>query len=211
MHGLPKDRTIIFIPFTVLKNNVGISWKQARNLLLFITLGYIRLETVVHRCSSKKVFLKFCKFHKKTPVLQLLFNKVARFKACNFIKKRLQHRCFKIFREELPITCKAKDQIKAQDQITWSHIGSLLYTEDYHIKCPALFNLIIKDFKNRWKHWVQGPLHTTIFSKHTEILQLKKIFRIFLDYFWNTLEINVFNTKIKLYVKDAIIFKNWRT
>ena len=30
----------------------------------------------------------------KTPVLKSLFDKVAGFQVCNFIKKRLQHSCF---------------------------------------------------------------------------------------------------------------------
>ena len=34
-----------------------------------------------NRCSWE-----FCKFHRKAPVLELLFNKVAALKACNFIK-----------------------------------------------------------------------------------------------------------------------------
>ena len=37
-----------------------------------------------------------CKFYRKTPVLESIFNKVAGLKACNFIKKRLQHRCFPV-------------------------------------------------------------------------------------------------------------------
>ena len=37
---------------------------------------------------------KFSKFHRKTPVLESLFNKVAVLKTYNFIKKMLQHRCF---------------------------------------------------------------------------------------------------------------------
>ena len=41
------------------------------------------------RCSKK-----FCTFHRKTPVMESLFNKVAGLKTCNFIKKRLQHRFF---------------------------------------------------------------------------------------------------------------------
>ena len=40
--------------------------------------------------------LKFRKFHWKTSVLESIFNKVAGLKACNFIKKRLQHTCFPI-------------------------------------------------------------------------------------------------------------------
>ena len=35
---------------------------------------------------------KFWKFHRKTAVLESLFNKVAGLKTCNIIKKRLQHR-----------------------------------------------------------------------------------------------------------------------
>ena len=31
--------------------------------------------------------------HRKTPELESLFDKVAGFRACTFIKKRLQHKC----------------------------------------------------------------------------------------------------------------------
>ena len=37
---------------------------------------------------------KFRNIHRKTPVLESLFNKVAGLQVCNFIKKRLQHRYF---------------------------------------------------------------------------------------------------------------------
>ena len=43
------------------------------------------------RCSEK-----FCKFHRKIPVLKSLFNRVAGLEECSFIKKRLQHRCFPV-------------------------------------------------------------------------------------------------------------------
>ena len=52
------------------------------------------MEAVVWRCSSNRCSLKFRKFHRKTPGLESLFNKVASPQACNLIKKRLQHRCF---------------------------------------------------------------------------------------------------------------------
>ena len=49
------------------------------------------------RCSIKKVVLKnFANIHKKTPLLQSLFNNVAGLRPCSFIKKRLQHRCFPV-------------------------------------------------------------------------------------------------------------------
>ena len=44
----------------------------------------------------KMVFLNFLKFHKNTPLLDSLFNKVAGLQACPFFKKRLQHRCFHV-------------------------------------------------------------------------------------------------------------------
>ena len=44
-----------------------------------------------NRCSWK-----FHNIHKKKPVLEPLFNKVAGLKAYNFIKKKLQHRCFPV-------------------------------------------------------------------------------------------------------------------
>ena len=46
-----------------------------------------------HPRSIKKLLLKISNIHRKTPVLESCFNKVARMKACNFIKKILQHRC----------------------------------------------------------------------------------------------------------------------
>ena len=43
------------------------------------------------------MFLKFFrKFQLKTSVVEFLFNKVAALKARNFIKKKLQHRCFPV-------------------------------------------------------------------------------------------------------------------
>ena len=35
---------------------------------------------------------KFRKFHSKTPVLESVFDEIAGLKACNFAKKKLQHR-----------------------------------------------------------------------------------------------------------------------
>ena len=43
------------------------------------------------RCS-----LKICKFHRKTSVLESLFNQAAGLQVCSSLKKRLQHRCFPV-------------------------------------------------------------------------------------------------------------------
>ena len=42
------------------------------------------------------MFLKISQILQKTPVLESLFYKVAVFQACNFVKNRLQHRCFPV-------------------------------------------------------------------------------------------------------------------
>ena len=39
---------------------------------------------------------KFPNIHRKTPVLESPLNKVAGIQTCNFIKKRLKHRCFPV-------------------------------------------------------------------------------------------------------------------
>ena len=44
----------------------------------------------------KKLFLKFLQFHRKIPVLESSFDKVAGLKAYNFIKKGLEHRFFPV-------------------------------------------------------------------------------------------------------------------
>ena len=63
------------------------------HLLLLLLLS----EAVIRRCSSKQLVLKLLLYSQEnTPVLESLFNKVASLKACNFIKKRLQHRCFPV-------------------------------------------------------------------------------------------------------------------
>ena len=54
---------------------------------------YHQTQPVVPSCSSKQVFRNI---HRKTSVLKSLFNKVAGHQNCNFIKKRLQQRCFPV-------------------------------------------------------------------------------------------------------------------
>ena len=56
----------------------------------------IFLEAVTRNVLQKKLLLKYRNIHRKTPVLESLFNEVAVLKACNFIIKRLQYRCFSV-------------------------------------------------------------------------------------------------------------------
>ena len=50
-------------------------------------------EEGIYKCFSRK---NFPNFTGKPPMLESLFTKVAGPQACNFIKKRIQHRCFTV-------------------------------------------------------------------------------------------------------------------
>ena len=68
--------------------------------MIFSQLGKLPEETMNWQKQSfidvprNRCPKKFHKFHRKALVLEPLFNKVAGFQTYNFIKKRLQHRCF---------------------------------------------------------------------------------------------------------------------
>ena len=47
-----------------------------------------------HRLYKKAALKNFAVFKRKTTVLKSLFHKVSALQPCNFIKNRLQHRCF---------------------------------------------------------------------------------------------------------------------
>ena len=59
------------------------------------TLAYLKKQPPEVFC-KKSCSLELRKFHRKIPVLESLFNRVTGLKGCNFIKKRLQHRCFPV-------------------------------------------------------------------------------------------------------------------
>ena len=52
------------------------------------------LQNSEENTCARSSFLKLCNLHRKTLVLEPFFNKVADLHASNFIKKRLQYRCF---------------------------------------------------------------------------------------------------------------------
>ena len=53
-------------------------------------------EAAAHWCFWNKCSKKFRSINRKTPVLESLFKEVAGLQACNFIKNRIQHRCFPV-------------------------------------------------------------------------------------------------------------------
>ena len=85
---------IIISRFSKLKNpfkKILRNWNSFRNTEVFEK----QPPEVLYKKAVLKSFAIFT--GKKTPVLDSLFNKFAGMKACKFIKKRLQHRCFPVF------------------------------------------------------------------------------------------------------------------
>ena len=80
---------------------------QSRKFEKFINIHLnkknLRRSSITHfQKQPPEVFCKSCSWkfgnihHKKTPVMESLSNKVAELKACNVIKKKLQHRYFPV-------------------------------------------------------------------------------------------------------------------
>ena len=69
------------------------------SIVSFTNNGLIFLRrsgAVVCRFSSKQVLLKFSKISKENTCVGVFLNKVTGLQTCNFIKKRLQHKCFRV-------------------------------------------------------------------------------------------------------------------
>ena len=82
------------IPPTYVNAFYDVARNKMGNLYPFQSSKYKKqsfADVLQNKCSWN-----FCKFHRKTLVLESPFNKVTGFQASNFIKKRLQHRCFPV-------------------------------------------------------------------------------------------------------------------
>ena len=104
----------IFFKIGVFKNCANFTGKHLCVSLFSIKLQIWRLANLLRRDSKqvpwernyrrsrsqlffkKGVLKKIRKFYRKIPVLASPFNKVADLKTCNFVKNRLQHRCFPV-------------------------------------------------------------------------------------------------------------------
>ena len=67
-------------------------------------------------------FLKFRNIHRKTPVLESLYNKVAGLQACKFTKKRLQQNYFAINIAKFLITAFFVEHLR------WLHFKAMFET-----------------------------------------------------------------------------------
>ena len=103
--------------------------------------------------------LKFRKFHWKTSVLESICNKVAGLKACNFIKKRLQHTCFPLKYAKFLRTPILKnicdDCFSTVDPVTFNDTSTTeIYT--WEVCKEENYQLSWRSFKKdrRVMHWV---------------------------------------------------------
>ena len=83
-----QERKILWITF------VSQALFDAINTALYLRCPY-KSEAATGGVLWKHCPEQFLKIHKKTPVLNFLFNELAGL-VCSFIKQRLQHRCFPV-------------------------------------------------------------------------------------------------------------------
>ena len=85
------------LPLNILLCSIYILCPWNSSLRCFPT--FHQLSIILHK-QPPEVFCekscsgKFCNIHRKAPVLESLFHKVVGLQVCNFIKQKLQHRCF---------------------------------------------------------------------------------------------------------------------
>ena len=70
-------------------------YRNIEDFLLVCKLHYLQFGFQIYRSSRSQMFLGTGAL-KNFAMLEFLFNKVAGLHACNFIKKRPQHRCFSV-------------------------------------------------------------------------------------------------------------------
>ena len=97
----------------------------------------------------------FHKFHRKTPVLESLFDKAAGLKTRKFIKKRPQHRCFPV------------------------KFGTFLKTSILKNICEQLLLYTVGTWRD---FWVEDDSHPTDFYRTICLLYVHQIFIMFLSY-----------------------------
>ena len=78
-------------------------FKRSKRAIFFLNnfIQYSMQYITTIRSNRSQMFfeigiLKACNIHRKRPALEFLFNKVASLETCNFIKKKLQQRCFPV-------------------------------------------------------------------------------------------------------------------
>ena len=93
-HILHSARAAIIIQNIIRLNYLG-GFKLPKFVFQQHFSDYILLKSYTPEAATRDV--PFHNIHRKTLVLESVFNKVTGLKDCNFIKKRLQYRCFSVY------------------------------------------------------------------------------------------------------------------
>ena len=81
---------------------------------------------------------EFLKFHRKTHAYESLFNTAAGLKTCNFLKKRLQHRCFPVkSAKNLRTPAAAASEFCSSSCIMILSVSNIKCISNQHIKVNA--------------------------------------------------------------------------
>ena len=92
-------------------------------------------------CCKKRYSAKFLKFYKKTTVLESLINKAEDLQACNFIKKRLQHRFFTVNMIHADIGCSKKLSLRGLLSTQCQSISKMeVFPKILHLMKPLTFS-----------------------------------------------------------------------
>ena len=93
--------------------------------------------------------------HRKTPVLESLFNKVAGLQASSIFKKRLRHRCFSVnYSNFLKNTCfnkappVAASGLRLADWISWWHLLMRIKNTVKHLRYSFLLKQLTAYIRN---------------------------------------------------------------
>ena len=133
------------------------------------------LEAAARRRSLKKLPLKFDKIHKKIPAPDFLFRKSCRLEACNFIKNRLQHRCFPVDFEKFSTTHILKNTygrlLLKNEQVFTHSLAKLLYVW-------SLWNTVVAYFRNTWYFKWKPSISIEILSISIKNLRFRSKYKV---------------------------------
>ena len=99
---------------------------------------------------EKSCFKNFCNIHRKTPLLELLFNKIGGLKDWNFITKKLQFMCFSV-----NIACILKPSFNSKSE--WLLLkGRYRFSTDEILKFYHRDIMGISPFSFSWCFFYEG-------------------------------------------------------
>ena len=134
-----------------------------------------KLQAAARRCSLKNLRLKFNKIYKKTPAPKFLFWWSCKLEACNFIKNRLQHRCFPVDFEKFSTTHILKNTygrlLLKNEQVFTHSLAKLLYVW-------SLWNTVVVCFRNTWYFKWKPSISIEILSISIKNLRFRSKYKV---------------------------------